>query len=180
MGRYYHGTISGKFWFGIQSSDDPSSFKDPTTFVEPEEGYEYYSCGCKVENKNNLFCSDCYSSYEEHYNKLNEDEYDSNNFENGELLAYLSNHIYYSFDESELEFVSNKLIELEKEIGIDVISKLNFKIDEENEFEYEIEDIDEINDENKNTSTLIARWCLGQQIKKALENCSECDISCEL
>ena len=178
MGRYYNGTISGKFWFAIQSSNDASSFKDPTTFVEPEEGYDYYCCGCNVENKNNLFCSECYYSYEEHYDKL--DEYTKEDILPGELIGHLSNHIYYSFDESELEFVSNKLIELEKEIGIDVISKLNFKIDEENEFEYEIEDIDEINDENKNTSTLIARWCLGQQIKKALENCSECDISCEL
>lgn len=27
MGRYYNGTISGKFWFAIQSSDDASNFK---------------------------------------------------------------------------------------------------------------------------------------------------------
>ena len=26
MGRYYHGDIEGKFWFGIQPSDDPKFF----------------------------------------------------------------------------------------------------------------------------------------------------------
>lgn len=26
MGRYYSGDIEGKFWFGVQSSDDPSFF----------------------------------------------------------------------------------------------------------------------------------------------------------
>ena len=26
MGRYYNGDINGKFWFGIQSSDDADSF----------------------------------------------------------------------------------------------------------------------------------------------------------
>jgi hypothetical protein len=178
MGRYYHGTISGKFWFGIQSSSDPSSFKDSETFIEPTEGYEYYCCGCNVDSKDDLFCSECYSSYEEHYDEL--DEYTKGDVLSGELIGHLNNNINYSFDESELDFVSNKLIELENEIGIDIISKLNFTIDEENEFEYEIEDIDEINDENKNKSELIARWCLGQQIKKALENCCECNISCEL
>jgi hypothetical protein len=175
MGRYYHGTISGKFWFAIQSSSDPTSFKDPSNFVTPEEEYAYYFCGCSLENKDELYCSNCYSSYDEHY-----EDYDNDSIIKGELLACPSNYISYSFDESELDFVSNKLIELENEIGIDVISKLNFTIDEENEFEYEIEDINEINDENKNTSELIARWCLGQQIKKALENCCECNISCEL
>ena len=175
MGRYYHGTISGKFWFAVQSSSDPTSFKDPSNFVNPEEEYAYYFCGCSVENKDELYCSSCYSNYDEHY-----EDYDNDNIIKGELLACPSNYISYSFDESELDFISNKLIELENKIGNDIISKLNFTIDEENEFEYEIEDIDEINDENKTQSELIARWCLGQQIKKALENCCECNISCEL
>ena len=26
MGRYYHGDIEGKFWFGVQPSDDPAFF----------------------------------------------------------------------------------------------------------------------------------------------------------
>ena len=35
MGRYYNGDIEGKFWFGIQSSDDASFFGG--TISEPSE-----------------------------------------------------------------------------------------------------------------------------------------------
>ena len=39
MGRYYSGMISGKFWFGVQSSDDASFFGGQ----ESEPSYlEYY------------------------------------------------------------------------------------------------------------------------------------------
>lgn len=39
MGRFYNGDIEGKFWFGIQSSDDASFFGG----IEREPNYlEYY------------------------------------------------------------------------------------------------------------------------------------------
>ena len=40
MGRNYWGDIEGKFWFGIQSSDDPSYFKEPCSIEEDEDGEE--------------------------------------------------------------------------------------------------------------------------------------------
>lgn len=40
MGRNYWGDIEGKFWFGIQSSDDPSYFKEPCSIEEDEDGDE--------------------------------------------------------------------------------------------------------------------------------------------
>ncbi len=43
MGRYYGGDIAGKFWFGIQSSDDAKHFG-----VEPTEQEKVYS-GCERE-----------------------------------------------------------------------------------------------------------------------------------
>ena len=36
MGRYYHGDIEGKFWFGIQPSDDPAFFgaeEEPRDYI---------------------------------------------------------------------------------------------------------------------------------------------------
>ena len=37
MGRYYNGDIEGKFWFGVQSSDDADFFgskgEEPNTFL---------------------------------------------------------------------------------------------------------------------------------------------------
>ena len=40
MGRNYWGDIEGKFWFGIQSSDDPFYFKEPCSIEEDEDGEE--------------------------------------------------------------------------------------------------------------------------------------------
>ena len=37
MGRYYNGDIEGKFWFGVQSSDDPEFFgmeEQPKYFID--------------------------------------------------------------------------------------------------------------------------------------------------
>jgi hypothetical protein len=39
MGRYYHGDIEGKFWFGVQSSDDGEYFG----MREAEYSIQYYS-----------------------------------------------------------------------------------------------------------------------------------------
>ena len=39
MGRYYNGDIEGKFWFGVQSSDDATHFGE----IEQEPAYiDYY------------------------------------------------------------------------------------------------------------------------------------------
>jgi hypothetical protein len=40
MGRYYSGDIEGKFWFGVQSSDDASNFGGTEEMLEDEEGEE--------------------------------------------------------------------------------------------------------------------------------------------
>jgi hypothetical protein len=37
MGRYYHGDIEGKFWFGVQSSNDAEYFG-----VEGNTNYLHY------------------------------------------------------------------------------------------------------------------------------------------
>ena len=40
MGRYYHGDIEGKFWFGVQPSDDPKFFG---AVEEPGDTVDYYT-----------------------------------------------------------------------------------------------------------------------------------------
>ena len=47
MGRYYHGDIEGKFWFGVQSSDDADFFG---VQGEPRFYHYYFS----VEDKKNV------------------------------------------------------------------------------------------------------------------------------
>ena len=53
MGRYYHGDIEGKFWFGVQSSDDADFFGDEGTssylsyYFDKEQHYEKIIDGIK-------------------------------------------------------------------------------------------------------------------------------------
>jgi hypothetical protein len=110
------------------------------------------------------------------------DEIDKSNVSKfGNLLYYPSNQVKYTFDSDELEFINKILNELENQIGLSVIDELEFKMNEESDFEYEINN--DIFDKYKNQNELlelIARWCIGQQIKKAIEVNGDCDIFCEI
>jgi glutamine amidotransferase-like uncharacterized protein len=173
MGRYYDGTIYGKFWFGVQSSYDANNFKQDD-FITPSEYYEYFNCSCIVKNLEELYCINCYKSYEDHLGST--DDYDKDCIEEG-LLALPSGHVEYEFNKSELNFIHQKLKSLELIIGDDNIKKLNFKIENESEyFEYNI--TFDNNDDNKNE--LIARYCFGKQIEAALVEIGECYINCEI
>ena len=61
MGRFYHGAIEGKFWFGIQNSDDISNL----VTITPEMSYMWKACLC-CANIEDAYCNDCYESKEEH------------------------------------------------------------------------------------------------------------------
>jgi hypothetical protein len=50
MGRYYHGDIEGKFWFGVQSSYDADFFG-----VEHKKVYNR-KCGCLYSEKDECCC----------------------------------------------------------------------------------------------------------------------------
>ena len=49
MGRYYGGDIEGKFWFGVQSSDDADHFGD---IGEPNEINYYFDKNDHLDNIN--------------------------------------------------------------------------------------------------------------------------------
>jgi hypothetical protein len=178
MGRFYHGTIGGKFWFGIQSSNDASNFKE--SLYEPVEYYTYYGCGCEVEDNNKLYCDNCYSDYETQFNELDECDVSTLSgypIREKYMLAYHSNYIRYTFDKEELNHIKNKLNEIELEIGGDIINKLRYTIDIENQYEY---DLDELKPQDTIKLELLARWCLGKQIESALINEDSCEFDCEL
>jgi hypothetical protein len=76
MGRYYDGDIEGKFWFGVQSSDDAEFFgakaRDPMyveygveDIAEVEEGLEQCK---KVLGENKQKLDDFFDSLEHGYN----------------------------------------------------------------------------------------------------------------
>jgi hypothetical protein len=128
MGRYYDGTIYGKFWFGVQSSADANNFKSEDFGEFP-------------------------------YN-------------------FTGKYLIYNFEKSELDFIQDKLKSLEFSIGDDIITKLNYKL-ENYRCEYEI-NYSVLKEIDKNTEELIARYCFGKQIETALIEIGECYIKCEL
>ena len=71
MGRFYHGDIEGKYWFGVQPTDCM------TEYGAFNDGYEmcYGYCSCYVEREDNGtdFCSDCFETRDEHLEAINEE-----------------------------------------------------------------------------------------------------------
>ncbi len=67
MGRYYYGSITGKFWFAVQSSNPMEQFGA----VELGQDLCFAGCNCCCEFDDDepddkAYCSNCYESYEEH------------------------------------------------------------------------------------------------------------------
>ena len=62
MGRFYSGDIEGKFWFGIQDSNDVENLVTITGNTE----YSWHACNCVAEIEDDDYCRQCYGSKEEH------------------------------------------------------------------------------------------------------------------
>ena len=215
MGRYYFGSIKGKFWFAIQSSGDATNFKNPINFPGPIRCYDYSQCCCFVEDFDKLYCNECYSSYEEHYNNIDDDCKD---YYYDDALIQENNYVKYIFKKYELKYINKILNELEEQIGSELIEYINFTFDtnssdtnssddeDDEDEENNTDDKEEINNSDddkednnyfeysinnnifkadeeekyKDKFELIARWCLGRQIKECVEKNDICEIFCEL
>ena len=164
MGRYYTGQISGKFWFGIQNSNDPDYFG-----VEYKDVLSYYVCNCYCNEE--TYCYDCYSTIEEHKEAIKEE-----NIENNNKTWYVSeSEIYYEFTYEDIDSVKEQIKVLEYIIGKHMDS---YKIiDNENEITY---DYKVPNNIQKNELEFIVRLCLGKQILYCLEKNQSCSFYADL
>lgn len=193
MGRYYDGDIEGKFHFGIQSSDDIENLIEN---IDHEHEYEWITCGCNVESKEDKrrnYCNDCYSSQEEHKQEILKNE-DEGCIHNG-CLYIEGNFIYYSIQKKDhYENLLTSMKKLEESLGNDIIILF-----QEIEKEESVVDglssvyekihtflhhyLDSLNDEEKVGKYLkiFARYKLGFQIKHVLEKegSDSCFVSCE-
>lgn len=173
MGRYYDGNISGKFWFGIQNSDDASYFG-----VEYKDVHYYHLCLCGIDEEpieNNVYCSNCYSSYEEHKESIvkeciNEeiDEYDKTWYKS-------ENEIYYCFNIETINNVKEKVSELENKYGKYILEYTILESNNTINYDCKIQD-----DLKKDILEWIARLCLGRQILYCLNKNSFCSFYAEL
>jgi len=174
MGRFYDGNIKGKFWFGIQNSDDASYFG-----VEYKQFYYYYVCNCTIDeepNENNTYCNECYSSYEEHLESIIEEEI---NDDTNKTWYFYDNKICYEFNKKDLDNVKEKVDELENKYGKYI---LEYTILEENNkilssisYDCKIE-----KNLKKDILEWVARLCLGKQILYCLNKNEFCCFFAEL
>ena len=180
MGRFYDGDIQGKFWFGIQDSDDVENLVTIT-------GNTYYSwcvCHCVAEIDED-YCRQCYDSKEEHIDAAIEDE----SYED-ECLYYEDCSLGYSLDKStHYEELVQNMENLKKEIPKGVIKffeniEQNDKILDAftgvfNDTNKHIDETPKDKKENHKLMVLIARYTLGFQIEYCLRTTDSCNISCE-
>ena len=120
MGRFYHGSIEGKFWFGVQSSDDISNL----VTITPEMQYNWKSCHCCAEidsnNTEDNYCSTCYESKEAHEESVIEE--DGENEDN--CLYYEEQSISYHLDKySHYDELKKKMDVLKSKIDPKIIDE---------------------------------------------------------
>tara|TARA_Y100000992_G_scaffold228176_1_gene159552 strand:+ start:2148 stop:2702 length:555 start_codon:yes stop_codon:yes gene_type:complete len=183
MGRFYNGDIEGKFWFGIQSSDDISNLVD----YEPFQSYVWKFCGCSLdEDEKDKYCKSCFDSKEEHIDSVKEeDDYDD------ELLWNKEESISYSLDkDTHYQQLVDNMNKIKICIHEDIIHEFE-KIEQNDKilntfsgvFNNMINIINNMefkDDKYKdNMYTLLARYTLGYQIEYCLRTTDSCNIYCE-
>ena len=167
MGRYYYGDIQGKFWFGVQSSDDASYFG-----VEPEYLHEFRDCGCHIEIyeekhdglTNDLYCTECFSSLEEHREAV------------GEEQTWFLRELSFSFSTTDLPIIERKVTLLSRQVGL-FLRTYEIKDGDERSYEYTLCEGDEISKKQKEE---LARLCLGKLILHCVITKGECRFFAEI
>lgn len=185
MGRFYSGDISGKFWFGVQSSDDISELVSYT----PIQNYIWKSCGCYVDEDvpEGKYCMGCYDSIESHI--LEVEEHD--NYHDGLLYIEDQEFIYALDNNTHYRHLLDTMNELKLRIHPDIMSEFD-KIEQNDNIldafsgvfnhthDYMNKNIKYDSDIEKHKECqLLARYTLGYQIEYCLRTNGTCNIRCE-
>jgi len=185
MGRFYDGDIKGKFWFGIQDSNDVENL----VTIGQHTYYSWKVCDCVAEIDDYNYCKSCYDCITEHVDAvIEEDKYED------ECLYYEECLHGYSLDKSThyQELIDN-MAELKNKIPPEIITKFeniepNDKIldaftkvfDEIHMFVNKLnDDFIYLNSTKNKLTILVARYTLGYQMEYCLRTTDVCNISCE-
>ena len=183
MGRFYNGDIEGKFWFGVQDSNDIENLVTITSATE----YAWKVCNCVAEDSDE-YCKCCYDSKEDHINDaVEQDEYDHE--DEHECLYYEECSQGYTLDKGThyQELVDNMNV-LKTKLGDEIIKMFDT-----------IEQTDDIlnaftgvfntthgylknvktDEEYGELVVLVARYTLGYQIEYCLRTTGSCNVNCE-
>jgi hypothetical protein len=191
--HYYHGDISGAFWYNIQNTNDADHFG----YIGLQTQYKF-NCCFNIVSDFKAYCKHCFTSYDDHLEYTIEKRQTS--------LTCLSTNLVYNFTAEHIPLVKIELDFLEHQynqfiIDYNIIDKLNTSppkgdtdtkndtdrdyydndIDDpfENQFNTIMYDIDYDTTVDKNTKKYIARLCLGRQILYCLETYGKCNFYAE-
>ena len=180
MGRFYSGDIEGKFWFGVQDSDDVENL----VTITPNTDYSWKACNCCAEVDED-YCRQCYETKEEHIEAAIEaEEYED------ECLYYEECSHGYCLDKGTHyeELVKNMEL-LKQELPEEIIKffeniEQNDKILDAftgvfNDTNKHMVETHEDDKERTKLFVLIERYTLGYQIEYCLRTTESCNINCE-
>jgi hypothetical protein len=181
MGRFYGGDIEGKFWFGIQDSNDIENLVTITS----NTFFSWNVCNCVAEIDDD-YCRNCYESKNEHIKQaIEEQEYED------ECLYHEDCCSGYSLDkETHYKELVMNMEKIKKQIPKVIIEEFD-KIEQNDKildaftgvFNNIEKILNKINFDNKkqqnNQTILIARYTIGYQIEYCLRNRGDCNVHCE-
>ena len=197
MGRFYHGSIEGKFWFGVQSSDDISNL----VTIKYVMSYSWKSCHCCAEididnDDEDKYCKDCYESKEEHEESVIEEDGENEDnclyYEEQTICYHLDKDSHYDELKKNMDILKSKIdpkitdefdkIEQNDKI-LDAFTGVfdnSLKILNEIEKEKEEENNKNESDVNKDYIELVARYTIGYQLEYCLRTTEDdCYVNCE-
>ena len=183
MGRHYNGDIIGKFWFGIQDSNDINN-------LITMDSYKYYiwkGCGCNADIEHSNYCTDCYKTIKEHIDYVTS----TDNYED-ECLYGEECCQDYIIDTTHYQELVDNMNELKKEINDEIIEEFD-KIPQDDNildaftgvFDNSLALLNSIIKEKqeklekKKLEILVARYTLGYQIEYCLRKTGVCNVACE-
>lgn len=168
MGRYYFGQIEGKFWVAVQDSNDPEYFGVPSRNIV---NFHVCDCTCNFEDfiDQQIYCKECYDSYEKHLEEVSKQEAEEEEEEDLETWYVSESEIFFEFKKSDLPLVKYGIKKLNKKVG-QYMESFTI-IDDENSVKY---NYDIPNDIKSDQLKLIARLCIGKQILYCLEKHGSC------
>jgi hypothetical protein len=183
MGRFYSGDIEGKFWFGVQDSNDIENLVNITPNIE----YAWKACNCFAEIDDEEYCNCCYETKEDHINDaIEQGEYEE------KCLYYEDGSIGYSLDkETYYEELLDNMNKLKTQIGEEIIKEFD-KIEQNDDvmnaftgvFNKVLPFINNMKEEEKEKrqklAVLVARYTLGYQIEYCLRTNDSCNVNCEI
>jgi len=178
MGRYYFGSISGKF----TNEQSPDVFE---YFGTSWKWYNYYICGCDYEpNSDILFCNNCFTSIQDVMDKHMEDA--GTKILESDIIEYQQKQVglRYHFVDENIPNIIETLNDIEEKLGgknvvNNILEQLNYVIgDADNKFRWNLNCSEKLYDSliPESNVKLFDIYFLGLQILECLKTTNKCDI----